>query len=217
EGMATGGYFSPTAPEWTKSLAAFAKVQYDGKLLTLEVSEGTSDFLVRLALVQARKGAFAEYVGMGSCAVFAPDEATANAIQGGTIVADGEVFWHPFQVRFHEWLRKNPLNGTPQQKELRKDLEAIADGFRLLETSDGRGSASWSNWAYAMGYYGCRVFRPGWVLMRRADVPAEVKALIKEGLIMAGDRLSFATHIERVNGNAFAQINVALWYAHRAT
>ena len=34
---------------------------------------------------------------------------------------------------------------------------------------------------------------------------------------MAGDRLSFATAIEKVNGNAFAQINVALWYCHRAT
>jgi len=53
--------------------------------------------------------------------------------------------------------------------------------------------------------------------MRRSDVPDDAKAIIKEGLIMAGDRLSFATHIEKVNGNAFTQINVALWYAHRAT
>src|SRR5262245_43351159 len=68
-----------------------------------------------------------------------------------------------------------------------------------------------------MGYYGCHVFRPGWVLMRRSDVPQDAKDIIKEGLIMAGDRLSFATHIEKVNGNAFAQINVALWYCHRAT
>jgi hypothetical protein len=40
-----------------------------------------------------------------------------------------------------------------------------------------------------MGYYGCHVFRPGWVLMRRSDVPQGAKDLIKEGLIMAGDRL----------------------------
>lgn len=217
DGMATGGFFSPAGAEWTRVTAGFAMGQYDGKLLTLEVSDGPGDYLIKVTFQQPRKGAFAEYVGMGSSAVFAPDEATANVIQGGTIIADNEVFWHPFQVRFHEWLRKNPLDGDATQKALRKELEAISNGFRLLETSDGRGSASWSNWAYAMGYYGCNIFRPGWVLLRRADVPNAVKDLIREGLIVAGDRLSFATHIEKVNGNAFAQMNVALWYAHRAT
>jgi hypothetical protein len=139
------------------------------------------------------------------------------AIQGGTRVVDNEVFWHPFQVRFHEWLKKNPLDGGEPQKALRKELEALFNGFRLIETSDGRGSASWVNWAYAMGYYGCHVFRPSWVLLKRSDLPPELKEIIKEGLLVAGDRLSFATHIEKVNGNAFAQINVALWYCHRAT
>lgn len=217
DGMATGGFFSPSSAEWNTATAGFATGQYDGKLLKLDVSDGPNDYLIKVTFQQPRKGAFAEYVGMGSNAVFAPDEATANAIQGGTMVVDGEVFWHPFQARFHDWLKKNPLAGSEAQKALRKDLDAIYNGFRLLETGDGRGSASWTNWAYAMGYYGCNVFRPGWVLVRRADVPAEVKDIIKEGLLVAGDRLSFATHIEKVNGNAFAQINVALWYAHRAT
>jgi hypothetical protein len=230
DGMATGGFLSPGGPEWTKAIGAIT--QYEGKLLTLEVADSLApsgkgqdqgqpnppnDYLIKIGLVQPRKGAFAEYVGMGSCAVLAPDEATANAIQGGTTVVDNEVFWHPFQARFHDWLKKNPLDGDAQQKALRKDLEAIFGGFRLLETSDGRGSASWTNWAYAMGYYGCHIFRPGWVLVRRSDVPGEVKELIKEGLLIAGDRLSFATHMEKVNGNAFSQINIALWYAHQAT
>src|SRR5438876_10955797 len=87
----------------------------------------------------------------------------------------------------------------------------------MRETGDHGGAAAWRSLAYATGYYGMKVFKPGWVLVRRSDVPEDAKALIKEGLIMAGDRLSFATHIEKVNGNAFAQINVALWYAHRAT
>lgn len=217
DGAATGGFHSPSGDAWNKATAGFAQGQYDGKLLTLDVSDGPNDYLLKVTFQQPKKGAFAEYVGMGSCAIFAPDEATANAIQGGTTVADGEVFWHPFQVRFHDWLKKNPLAANEQEKALRKELQEIFDGFRLLETSDGRGSASWSNWAYAMGYYGCKVFRPGWVLMRSADVPKDVKDLIREGLLIAGDRLSFATHIEKVNGNAFAQINVALWYSHRAT
>lgn len=217
DGGATGGYFSPSGAEWTQATAGFAKGQYEGKLLTLDVSDGPNDYLVKVTFQQPRKDAFADYTGMGSSAVFAPDPATAQAVQGGTLVADNQVFWHPFQVRFHEWLKKNPPGADPQQAALRKDLEALHNGFRLLETSDGRGSASWNNWAYGMGYYGCHIFRPGWVLMRRADVPQEIKDIIKEGLLVAGDRLSFATHIERVNGNAFAQINVALWYAHRAT
>jgi len=217
DGAATGGYLNPKGPEWNETTAGFAQGQYDGKLLTLEVADGPNDYLVKVNLQQSGKGAFGEYGGMASCAIFAPDAATASAIQGGTIVADGDVFWHPFQVRFHEWLKKNPLDATDEQKALRKKLEAEFNGMRLLEISDGRGASTWPNWAYAMGYYGCNIFKPGWLLRRRDDVPADVKEIIKEGLIMAGDRLSFATAIEKVNGNAFSQINVALWYSHRAT
>ena len=214
DGMATGGYLSPSGVEWKKLMAAFPKGEYDGKLLSLEVSDGPNDYLLKITCQQPRKGAFRDYMGMGSNAAFAPDEATANAIRGGTTVVDDQVFWHPFQVRFHEWLKKN---GDGLDADLRKQLEQVSNGLRLLETGDGRGSASWSNWAYAMGYYGCKIFKPAWQLMRHPDVPSEVKSIIREGLIMAGDRLSFATHMEKVNGNAFAQINIALWYSHQAT
>src|SRR6185436_15859725 len=112
--------------------------------------------------------------GMGTCGVFAPDAATANTVQGGTVVVDGQTFWHPHQVRGHEWLKKNPLAGNPK---LRKELEQIFGGFRMLETGDCRGSSSWSNLAYAMGYYGMQVFKPGWILMRRSDVPDDAKAI----------------------------------------
>ena len=44
-----------------------------------------------------------------------------------------------------------------------------------------------------------------------------VGVMVCAGVAMAGDRLSFAAGIEKVNGNAFSQINVALWYCHRAT
>jgi len=220
DGMATGGFLCPNEhPAFTKAFAeaaaGFATGAYDGKLLTLDVGDGDNDYLIKITFQQSRdKAPYADYVGMGSCAIYCPDAATANAIQGGTVVVDNETFWHPFQVRCHEWLKKNPLAGNPA---LRKEMEQIFGGFRMLETGDCRGSSSWSNLAYAMGYYGMQVFKPGWVLMRRSDVPEDAKALIKEGLIMAGDRLSFATHIEKVNGNAFSQINVALWYSHRAT
>ncbi len=217
DGAAMAGFANPKDPGWVEATAGFGKGDYDGKLLMLEVSDGPGDYLIKVDFQQPAKGAFADYIGMGSGAIFAPDAATATAVQGGTIVVDDNVFWHPFQVRFHEWLKKNPLDASDEQKALRKKLEAEFNGMRLLEISDGRGAPSWPNWAYAMGYYGCNIFKPGWLLMRRDDVPAEVKDIIKEGLIMAGDRLSFATAIEKVNGNAFSQINVALWYSQRAT
>lgn len=218
DAAAKGGYTSAIEDSWQEASIKFDKPgQYDGQILTLEVSDGPGDYLIMMTLQQPKEGAFRDYVGMGSSALFAPDPDTARAFQGGTIVVDDLVFWHPFQMRFHQWLKAHPLNANAEEQALRKDLETIFNGFRLLETSDGRGSFSWHNWAYAMGYYGCKIFRPGWVLMRRPDVPAEVKAMIKEGLIMAGDRLSYAAGGERVNGNAFSQINVALWYSHQAT
>lgn len=193
------------------------KGEYEGKLLTLEVSDGGNDYLVKITLQQPRQGAFADYCGMGSLAVYAPDPETAMAIRGGTIVEDDLVFWHLFQVRFHRWLKEHPLDANDQEKALRQELQVVFDKFRLIETSDGRGSASWTNWGYAFGYYGCKVWKPAWLLMKRDDVPADVKDIMREGLIMGGDRLSVSVGMESVNGNAFSQINVALWYCHRAS
>jgi len=218
EGKAAGGYVRLGGQAWKETPLKVEKPgEYDGKLLKLEVSEGKNDYLVRITLQQPKDGAFKDYVGMGSLALFCEDEATAMALQGGTFVEDGELFWHPFQAKFHRWLKANPLDANDEQKALRKELEALYDGFHLFETSDGRGTQMWTLWSYGMGYYGCKVFRSSWVLMQRADVPAELKAIIREGLIMGGDRMSFAVSSESVNGNAFAQMPIALWYCHRAT
>lgn len=213
----TGGYTATVGKNRTDEAIKLAPGEYDGKLLTFEVSDGPGDYLVRLNFQQPFQGAFKGYCGMGSEAVFAPDAGTALAIQGGTTVVDDGVFWHPFQVRFHNWLKAHPLAANEAEKTLRSELDTIFNGFRLLETGDGRGALVWQNWAYGMGYYGFTVFRPCWVLMQRADLPQEVKDILREGLIMAGDRLSFAVGVERVNGNAFSQIPVALWYAQAAT
>ena len=163
DGVATGGYCSPSGEAWDESTAGFAQGRYDGKLLGVEVSDGPNDYLLKIGLQQPAKGPFDTYAGMGSCAVYCPDEATARAIRGGTRVVDDELFWHPFQVRFHHWLKANPLDGNDRQKALRKELVAEFNGLRLLETSDGRGTTTWPNWSYAMGYYGCHIFKPGWI------------------------------------------------------
>ncbi|MCX5662306.1 MAG: hypothetical protein NTW19_21715 [Planctomycetota bacterium] len=226
DGVAEGGYVMPSGQEWADATAGFEGGGYDGKLLTLEVGDGPNDYLVRVVLQMGKKAAFADYVGMGSSGVLCPDEASANAIAGGTFVVDGETFWHPFQAKLVAWVKAHPYDpnaatkipGTLDPgKALHQTIEEACNGFRLIEASDGRGSLSWPNWAYAMGYYGCNIFRPSWLLMKRDDVPDDLKALLREGLIMAGDRLSVATGIEKVNGNAFTQINVALWYSSQAT
>jgi len=213
EGQAQGGYVHPDGKEWNTVSANVSK--YAGQLLTFEASDGPGDFMVNLVLTQPKKGAFKDYVGMGSNALFAPDPETAMALRGGTTVVDDQLFWHPFQIRFHNWLAKHSF--TEDQKQLQELITKVFNGFRLLETSDGRGSASWTNWAYAFGYYGCKIWRDSWDLMRRDDVPSDLKAIIREGLIVAGDRLSMAAGMERVNGNAFSQIAVQLWYAAQAT
>lgn len=210
--IATGGYTSMDGNIHEATVPFGKPGEYDGKIFVFEVSDGPNDYLAKITF-QNNSEVFKEYVGMGSAAVFCPDEATANTIAAGTQVVDGEVYWHPFQVRFAEWLKKN---GGSLKPEIKTEVEYIFKRMRLLECSDGRGSSSWTNWAYAMGYYGCDIFRPSWVLFKK-DIPQDLKDIIKEGLIMAGDRLSFATHIEKVNGNSFSQINVALWYSHRAT
>lgn len=218
EGRASGGYRRSGGRAHSDTTIKFADpAAYAGKLLTLDVSDGPGDYLVKVTLQQPKEGIFKEYLGMGSMAVHCPDPETAMAIRGGTFVEDGLLFWHPFQARFHRWLKEHPLDGSDEERALRGELQAIFDRMRLLETSDGRGSAVWMNWSYGFGYYGFRIWRRAWLLMGRADVPEDIKAIVREGLIMAGDRLSFAVSGEAVNGNAFAQTPVALWYGHRAT
>ena len=242
EGKAAGGYVRLGGQAWKETPLKFEKPEeVEGKLLTLDVSDGANDYLVRLTLQQPKEGIFNEYVGMGSLAVFCDTPELAMALKGGTFVEDGLVFWHPLQARFHRWLKAHPFEGNvpkaplssndarkadaatkpaepPDPKAvLRSEIEGLFASFRLLETSDGRGTALWTNWNYALGYYGCRIWKRGWVLMKDPNVPDDLKEIIKEGLIMAGDRLSFAVTTEAVNGNAFAQIPVGLWYGQAAT
>src|SRR5439155_21171057 len=82
-------------------------------LLTLEVSDGPGDYMLHVTLINtnARGDKHDEYFAKmprGPAAILAPDAATARAVQGGAIYHEGEVFWHPFQVRFHEWITRQP-------------------------------------------------------------------------------------------------------------
>lgn len=95
---APGAYFNPTGsyvtknPEWQKTQKLFSSGGFDQKVLSFDVTPGKNDFMVQLTFAQPKKGAFKDYVGMGSQAVFCPDPETAKAIKGGTMIVDGEVF-----------------------------------------------------------------------------------------------------------------------------
>lgn len=88
---------------------AFAKPgMYDDQLFTLDASAGRDDYLVNVKFTRARNPEVTQRGEPATVAVFAPDEKTAKAIQGGAIYHDERVFWHPFQVRLHDWLKKLP-------------------------------------------------------------------------------------------------------------
>lgn len=93
---------------WKEQVAFDRPGQYDDQLLTVEVGPGAGDFLLGLKF-KLDKRTDVNYRGdRVAIAVYAPDEATARAVQGGAIYHDGQVFWHGFQVRFHDWLKKLP-------------------------------------------------------------------------------------------------------------
>lgn len=89
-----------------REFVKFAKLgEYDDQVLTLEVSSGPGDYLLGLSVLRdpaEGKGFRGDPAVAG---VLAPDEATARAVRGGAIYHDGQVFWQPFQVRLHEWLK----------------------------------------------------------------------------------------------------------------
>ncbi|MBI2441225.1 MAG: hypothetical protein HYV35_07640 [Lentisphaerae bacterium] len=105
--------------------------KYDEQLLTMEVADGRGDYMLHLLL---NRDDVRPYRGIGGVtALFASDPALAKALQGGAIYHDGQVFWHGFQVRLHDWL-----------KSLKPDDYIIRDSSgNEIKPSEGR-SYGWS-------------------------------------------------------------------------
>ncbi len=73
-------------------------------ILACEVSPGPGDFLLSARTTIDRgirpwRGPYSVNV------VFCPDETTARALRGGAIYHEGQTYWHPFQVRYHNFLK----------------------------------------------------------------------------------------------------------------
>ncbi|MBI3987473.1 MAG: hypothetical protein HY343_11165 [Lentisphaerae bacterium] len=79
--------------------------QYDDQVLTVEVSPGRGDYMMHIQLTRTD---VKPYRGQGGApALFAFEPEAAKALKGGALYHDEEVFWHPFQVRLHDWLKAN--------------------------------------------------------------------------------------------------------------
>jgi hypothetical protein len=98
EGSAPGGF--------RREFVRFAKPdEYDDEVLVLEVSSGPGDYLLGLTVLRDPAEGKGFRGDPAVAAVLAPDETTARAVRGGAIYHDGQVFWQPFQVRLHAWLK----------------------------------------------------------------------------------------------------------------
>ena len=85
---------------------AFAKPgQFDDQVLTLDVSDGPGDFMTNVKFRFAKDPEVTQRGTRVVPAVFAADAATAKALRGGAIYHDDRVFWQPYQVKLHDWLR----------------------------------------------------------------------------------------------------------------
>jgi len=130
-----------------------------------------------------------------------------------------------------------PLNGPHEQAPLSDTLmfsyelnrnrqvlnvsiQDVITGLRTLGPGDNPLSSTWKgmgNLAYLFGTYAWHWWRPAWRILQHEDTPEDIRLLLHDALINAGDRLAFCRNWERVNGNAFSTIVCALRYAVEAT
>jgi len=132
--------------------------QYDDQILLFEVKQVTSvpsdevrrtkrrggkprlgDFLIEIKHRFDRDPEVTQRGERAFAAVFAPDEASAKAIQGGAIYHDDRVFWHGYQVRLHDWLKtvddKNFVVTGEDGKEIKVTDLPQRDGFIPLNSN----------------------------------------------------------------------------------
>lgn len=147
EGMATGGFA-------TQRIELGDTRNYDDTLLTIEASDGSGDYMLHLQLGRrdaARGGAPATY--------FDNPEA-ARAVRGGAIYHDGEVYWHHFQVRLHDWIK------------------SLDESAFIVRTPDGqpaetRPGPTFGRGARSIEYVGLPT-RPGYVTLNGPHEPPPV-------------------------------------------
>ena len=236
--------------------------EHDDKILTLEIANGPGDYLLEIRHGFPKDPEVTQRGFRSVSAVLAPDKATAKAIRNGAFYHDDRVFWHGYQARLHDWLKKrNPedfvvkdakgaeikveqlpqrpnflnLNGNHWRPPLSDKIMhswavhknpaalnlAIRDliaGLRSIGPNDHVAvGGPFANMGYEFSNYAWHYWRPAWRIIRQSNAPKEVKDMLREGFLVAGDRLAFCRGWARVNGNSFALIPPALRYCMEAT
>ncbi|MBI4603611.1 MAG: hypothetical protein HY721_16790 [Planctomycetes bacterium] len=266
----------------------------DDQLLALVVSAGSADYRMRIAFVHGGLRFYGTGKDGSVSAVLAPDAGTARAVQGGALYHDGQVYWHPFQVKYHDWLKRLPpedlvvrdaegrevplaalppsegrgwrypglpgregflalcgphiepplcdrvLHDYPAHRDRRALNVALrdlferpakvgsvdvprpqgyaADGLRNIAIGDHTAVETFGgNLAYNFGAWGWPYWRAAWRVLRDSEAPAEVKEILREALLLCGDRLAFGRGAEGVAGNALSGLIAALRYSSEAT
>ncbi|MCS7167312.1 MAG: hypothetical protein RMI91_11415 [Gemmatales bacterium] len=125
-------------------------------------------------------------------------------------------YWHSplCDVILHHWpAHKNRAALHLALRDLHAGLRSIGPNDHVSVALGG----PFANLAYEFSNYAWHYWRPAWRILRHTDAPEEVKAIVREAFLVAGDRLAFCRSWERINGNAFAQVVAALRYCSEAT
>ena len=145
---------------------------FDDSVMTLDVSAGPDDYLVNVKLLRAKEPEVSQRGEYAVAAVFAADDKTARAVQGGAIYHDDRVFWHPFQVRLHDWLKTVPAEefivkdggrqgpGDETGRQRRFVLRRPAHQARLPQRQRSVLGAAAVRWAHASLSRPTRIDRP---------------------------------------------------------
>ncbi len=156
-----------------------------------------------------------------------PDDFVVKDSAGKTIAVDklpqrdgflnvNSHYWHPplcDRVMHHYPAHKNRAALNLALKDLAAGLRSIGPNDHVSVAVGG----PFSNMAYEFSNYAWHYWRPSWRVQQHSDAPDEVKKIVREAMIVCGDRLSFSRSWERVNGNAFAQLLAALRYCYEGT
>ena len=102
-------------------------------------------------------------------------------------------------------------------KALNAAIKDMLFGMRLIGHGDHVAIGPNRNLAYEMGCYSYFWYRPAWRIIQQSNAPDEVKDLLREFVIMAGDRLAFSRTVATVNGNAFGSLMAGMRYCLAAS
>lgn len=109
---------------------------------------------------------------------------------------------------FQEHENPNALNAA---------LRDMLFGMRLIGHGDHVAIGPKRNLAYEQGCYTYFWYRPAWRIIHQTDAPDEVKDVLREFIIQAGDRLAFCRTMATGNGNAFGSLMAGLKYCAAAS